>query len=868
MKPVVIIATDGPKTIILQLAVLDATTPGAEILVSPYGGKTGEIVDAVQSFSPSSTMTVGTAYELPNPANTWADAVNIGARSAATQSCSHYAILADDAVVFPGWLDGLIAATEAKRVIRIGDNKGTAAYRVGYAGPVTTHSRYGDQRLRLTEGEADMGLAEYAAARAGHFDGTTTQAEAVELWCVAFRRNCFLALCGNGQQLIKPLLGRFMPDDIAIRAADNGWRPAVAESVFAGRRSPAATPLDAPPDVDDRLRFYADNRKERGFCDEQIIAGTVVRLQDTIDLHRLRQWLLRHAEVADDLVFVLANNPDDMRDMKDLDGECGPDEIKMLDKCRESDEMGCAAEVQKWAIKTLKDFNRTAKVAVAAYPDAPDRRLELGMLLKEARYAAMSDTNPWFLHVDLDELLEPRVGRSFLRSLAQHPNPSVLAYDFEIMTCWSKPELIREDAPYGDSGTYRGGPSAIRFWSLRNPRGIYHAFRETPQINTLGRRDSSATIVPDSPAFGESAVRIANIRLLSQAKMTVEDRARRKFTDDKQEGMRFTKFNPANGIGLHMLTFHREPTEDIARWLDDVHGLVDAAVFVWTDPVETCAPPEDLRSIVHLHDANLVLHPLDDHIAEARNAGIRALGTVPNLNFALFFDPDEWLGDLAADCRSIRRMSMSPKRFGFLLKVRNHRTEGTPTISDSVRMSRLNDGYGSLLLMNGRVHESFGDGILGIQKRGIHPGLLYAPFVLEHRGMAYSPARMGEKHNHYERMLRLELAENPNNPGAWVSLGLHYANDGHVDETLECYRRSVECAGNTYLPFKEMAFYHLREARKLINQCQDRLAPAHPFSPVADRLSDFLNRYAASQPIVQSDAQTSTPRPLPDFPTG
>ena len=368
--------------------------------------------------------------------------------------------------------------------------------------------------------------------------------------------------------------------------------------------------------------------------------------------------------------------------------------------------------------------------------------------------------------------------------------------------------------------------------------------------------------MPAGPPFGPESLRTAGIRLRSFGMMTAFDRARRTPYGDKHERMQLSKFNPANGVGLHMLTYHREHAEDMARWLDDIHGLIDEVAFVWTDPPDVDRPAT-MDAVASRFGARWVAHELNNHIAEARNAGINELAKNDRLGWAMFFDPDEWLGDREADCRALRRMADSPHRWGWLLRVENPRADGAaPTISDSMRLSRL-DGDRTMR-MSGRVHEGFGESIKAVQTRE-HPGLLYAPFMLKHRGMAFDATRMGEKLDHYESMLRLELGENPHNPGAWVSLGWHYANDGHLTHAVECYNRGIQCAGHSYLPFKELTFFHLREARALMAMCKERLVDTHPFAKVAADISSFLDVYAPPHPIIRTDRPTN-PASLPDFP--
>jgi hypothetical protein len=164
--------------------------------------------------------------------------------------------------------------------------------------------------------------------------------------------------------------------------------------------------------------------------------------------------------------------------------------------------------------------------------------------------------------------------------------------------------------------------------------------------------------------------------------------------------------------------------------------------------------------------------------------------------------------------------------------------------------------------MDGRVHEGFSGALAVLTDQGIHPRLVYAPFVAQHRGMALGADRIREKLDKYERMLRLELADNPHNPGAWVSLGWHYLNDGHDEDGVECLRRALACAGRSYLPFREMAYHHLRLARVLVDQCRERLTPSHQWWKASEELHAALARLAPDLPVMARGTERDR-QPLP-----
>jgi len=277
-------------------------------------------------------------------------------------------------------------------------------------------------------------------------------------------------------------------------------------------------------------------------------------------------------------------------------------------------------------------------------------------------------------------------------------------------------------------------------------------------------------------------------------------------------------------------------------------------------------PGRDLAQVAAWHNAAWEHRALNDDLAASRNAGIDKLDKLGGLTWAMFIDPDEWLHDPYGDCVALRNMAMS-SRWGWMFQVANYREGREPTISDTVRISRL-DGGKRTMRMDGRVHEGFGRSLRKLHDRDIHPRWRYAPFVLQHRGMGLEAERMRSKLDRYEALLRLELADHPHNAAAWVSLGWHYFNDGHDELGLECYERGVACAdaegGRVYLPFKELAYHHLREARDLIEGCCERLENSHQFYKLAHELRRFLVAHAPPIPLIERP-EGREPLVLPDW---
>jgi hypothetical protein len=809
------------------------------------------------------------------------DAINEGLRYLLDAPALY--VLDDDARVVSGWMHGLGQCLAPTTVHGMGVRVFDEYTSVGIVAPCSDQATSRAQRLRLGEQEAAMGLAAYGAARLEHFAGSASAADVVDGFCLLLTRSLLDALHATGEGLVDPSLGTWAWADLCLRAADAGYRIAVSESSYVGRTSQVSLGHQQIGSLSDRLAFY--HKHPRGpRADERLVVAVVVPAVRWQIVHSLRMATRRLAPLVDGLAIVLRE------DLSKLD-----EDPEYLQWRRSETQQNRDQRLTAYVMGRSKKGPGETLVhwLSACIAELPGRRIRIGgraaadprgircvfnsepMEPHEQRSAAhglaveMGATA--VLAMDYDEMLGAHITREYIDRLLCHPNPLVRGYDCGVAYHWDTPTLVREDAPWGHGGQYRGG-------------------QHGPRLMRLGAGSRQAQIVSGEgagyvPDVGPTCLRPAAMTMRRFRFARPTDRVRHARKIGHEEGMRLTTYNGTNRMGLHMLLYEREEPEDVARWLDEVHALVDRVVLVWTgawaeadkewagpgwsamklgleggDWPET-GPGRALAEVAYLHGAQWVHEPLDDNIAQARNAGIQVLHE-HGLRWAWFVDPDEWLPDPLADGVALRNMAGS-SRWGWLMQVANYRTDGAaPTISDSVRISYL-DPEG-IMRMDGRVHEGFQQAIHTLQARGEHPRLVYAPFVLQHRGMAFDVERMDAKLTHYEHLLRLELEDSPHSPGAWVSLGWQYHNDGHVAEGLECYRRAIACAGNSYLPFKEMAYHHLREARALLGQCDARLVEGHQFHALCERMLQWLEKYAPPHPVIQRLEQRD-PLPLPEW---
>ena len=842
-------------------------------------------------------------------------AANIGIRSALrTGGLPRYIVIFnDDLVPLDGWLSGCLRAFEAREIAYPAENpqadgnrprRAISSYgRIGLVGPVGNNVA-GYQQVASPEQVAKVGYERLALRQREQHGDEVWAAEFVSGFCMLVSRECLAEIAhvegdewhGLFDADRYPVAG-YEDNDLCVRVDRAGWRAAIAMGAFIGHLG-HQTFDNLFPDwlrgMRNRLAYY---RKWRGETSRRKSIGAVyrVRLASPNDLHLWMASLARSAEILDGVAVLLTGNPLDVIEhasWRSVAGQFSEREHEFLRACSGVDADGVASATRAW-IEALLAPVRAARVdgapfevRVETWSGAWNERDERNRAIEIAEGVGFD----WLLSTDHDEIVEDRITRALLDRWLAHPDPLVESYEVAWVNHWENSRMVRVDRPWGDGGTYRGGMMGPRLWRVN---------KRAPKRVTAGTE--IGLHCGNSPLVVPPARKVASLRFRHYGYVDRSQRAR-KFafyseidpSPDRilvggetyghilaDENMVLRPFVARNGIGLSMLLHAGETVHDVGRWLDDLYTLVDAVVLVWTDewreedrswvgrdPDEVeewpeTGPSRDLAYLAWVFGAEWTHHRLDDDLADARNAGFERLRAHPaRIGWGLFVDPDEWTNDYHAMARGIRCMAETSDGWGWLFKFSNLLRGSRPTYSESVRLFRLDDD--GVMRLTGRVHEGFDKAIEGIRERGQHPNFRYAPFTLMHGGLAKGDAVLGEKLARYRRSLLRSLDEEPFSPGAWVSLGLQYLNDGDLDRGRECFERGMLCAGSSYLPFKEAAWLHLRLARGMLERVVDLTVAHHPTHALAADLLETLREIAPPLPIVGSSKLP--PVDLPAFP--
>lgn len=713
--------------------------------------------------------------------------------------------------------------------------------------------------------------------------------------CVLYRRECLLDLlekvatgcgcpdpaprfdvssaewdcveCGGDLHLQQHLLrtcygvGGYDDNDAAARAQVAGWRLAIARGTYVhhlghqtlGQHYPEAQLGLAG--VLPYLRAWQDYTTR----EQQLVAVYRVGWSVAWDVAMLGASLRRTLQLVDGVALLATSSPAQALADPEIravaKGLPEPEQRLLADAQAAGDDaerLQAALDLYLDRVARSMELQHPVQVAAAVWQGIGNERDQRN----EAIRLALQLGADWCLSVDHDEVAEDGVTRQYLQRLMAHPDPLVCAYDTGWANLWDSERLCRVDPPWADG--YRSSMRGFRLWRVQHPH--------LQQIQAGAANGLHCGNVPDVGIVGK---RVAGLRWKHYGYLRAQDRVRkwrRYRTIDpepeqqlvqaqaggrsgydhlvNEEGMRLQPYRSDTRIGLTMLVHAGEQLHDVARHLSHAHGLVDAVVLVWTEQLDKPIPA-DWKYLGARYGVTWLHHPLADDLGTARNAGVEHLRKL-GLDWCWVMDPDEHLQPPLDALVSLRRMVEVSDSWAWLFQFKNHRPGGQFAISENVRLFRL---AGDVLRYGNRVHETLEASLQQLAARGVHPQVRSAPFTVEHYGLAGGDVRTQGKLHRYTRLLALQVRDEPlRSPGAWVSLGLQYGNDGAEQQQLACYDVACATAGTAFLPYREAALYHLRIGRRLLEQALQRLAPAHSLHQQTGQLLEVLRKLAPDQP--------------------
>lgn len=833
-----------------------------------------------------------TWVQLPGPAG-WTGAVNSGmsAVNAGRGFPEHVVIMNDDILVTSGWLVRMKTAFDTENIhLRSelftygeqyleGDGRPAAGYgRIGMVGPVSANVAASQciappmarvPASQLFTMSPDSELEAWANMHGEKNDGIVMSADFLSGFCTMYTRECLEAVCGDNANnlLMDPIfnIGGFDDNDISARAARAGYRLAIAYDAYIHHLGHQTLDKNFPSqrrglaNASRYIRKWAHVTKTR----QRLVAAMRVGMYTPWDVNMMRATLERTAQVADGIAVLFTNNPNDvhLHDNFKL-GEFAPDEAELIASTG-ADYPDKEDALRKWVRKIVP-----ASVDIEVQYHDPDAHEWNERDERNKSIDLAEKLNPdWIISVDHDEIFEDRIDKEYMQRLMRHPNPLVSAYDIGFLTHWDTPRLHRTDSPYANG--YESGMRGYRMWRVNKKA-----------MNRIQTGTEKGLHCGNCPPFSEVGQRISGIRMRHFGYMRRRDRIRKfnrymNWMDPNpnkrltgggyghlvtEEGMQLNAYEPNNGIAFSMLMHPGEPSKDLYRHLDTVYSLVDRIIIVWTSNEKI---PSDIQEIGDLFEVEWVHSPFDENasLAECRNAAIDHIHEtgLNSTRWLYTLDPDEYYPAHHVNLISVRRMAEATDSLGWMFQFKNHRQDGSYNLSETVRMFKLDAER--IMRYEGRVHERLESAMRQIGRNGLHPAVRYAPFIMDHFGLAKTDEQMQKKLERYGKLLAAAIMDDPTDCGHWASLALQFANDGEMDKFDKAMDIARECSGDAYLPWKISAQHAMRQAREYYMMCAMKLAPSHPYHQEVQRLCAWLQENAPDMPI-SGEARSGLAKPV------
>lgn len=837
-------------------------------------------------------------------------------------------VLNDDTVVSAGWITGMWFATKTKMIntlnrSALGDGPLplTTLYRedgfkgLGLVGPCSDGSS-GNQYVKTTEMLPKLGYEEYARQYRVENAGQFISTEFLSGFCVGITRPALDDLIADNPENNlfdeRFKIGGFEDNDLCLRARNLGWELVIAKNTFI-LHSAHETLTKIAPEIEKGMANFLDLllKYERSGEREKAVGVIRVAFKCVNDLAQYFSAIRRASLFLDGFAVLLTNDPLTITESYDrpllesLPEPCKQYIKALIDLERdqplpEEEYHNKAAELLKTATEAFLDPRRNHPIEVVSeywHSDFNERDER-----NRTHDMALDMGAKWLVSIDADEVIEDRISPQLFRRWLSNPNPIKRCFNVGWINHWETMSLVRVDVPFTTGGHIRmTGPRIWRADRMRIVSG-----------NNVGLHCGNA------PYFtGYSSDQLAfRFRHLSHVR-GVDRMAKTNFYNNldqdkktllignsdyshivKSERVSVSIYNAANGIGVFCLMYEDENPIFYGTQLDRYYGSADRLVTVWTgewaekdkgwltytEPFPAreewrerypTGPCYEVAQYGRLYGVEWLHEPLTDEggLAKCRNAAVDHLRNTNNgsLGWCYFFDPDELP---ARNCPIVgaylRGLAEVNDTWGFMVNFANPtiesmRGEMPHPKSEAIRMFRL-DQQG-IMRFSGRVHETLDKSIKELQAGGIHPNIQNTKLAFVNIGLSREPEKMRAKLEKYQTLLVEHLKEEPLNSAAWLALGLQLLNDDDEERAQICIERSVLCAGSAYMPFRELANMHLRNALALMIQARQRVGDNFHWAEVGDQIIDFLSQVAPPMPKVNTGTQdVSVNISIPPFP--
>ncbi len=296
---------------------------------------------------------------------------------------------------------------------------------------------------------------------------------------------------------------------------------------------------------------------------------------------------------------------------------------------------------------------------------------------------------------------------------------------------------------------------------------------------------------------------------------------------------------PGNRISLVMLVNNEEYL--LENFLHRMSNLFDEIIVVITKSTDGS------REVAKKYTDKIYNFKWCDDYSKVRNFSI-SKATCPWIFYA---DPDENYGVGKLD--HFDKMVSTENALGFIFMVFNYRGDRPqPAISESVRLFRNLPE----IQFTGRVHETLDETISKYMKT--HPGtnLRLSPIPMLHWGFVLGTKERAEKLAYYKKLNEQQLKECPKDCRPYYNLAMHLFEEAdQMEKGIKLLKKSIEFNPSFYQPRRELALYHLREARLQFQAGTKIIPPSHPFHSYMTQAIQWISGFLGEKQQPRSPFQ-------------
>ena len=651
--------------------------------------------------------------------------------------------------------------------------------------------------------------------------------------------------------------GGYEDNDVCVRANLGGWRKAIAADTFVYHVGSQTTDM-----------IYSDHKRGMVNCveyiekwseytqrDQKLVGCYRVALRSPEELKSFRYSMKYNSRFLDGIAVLVSKDtslfthfPEWNRGYQLLD----PEDKEFVSEALQ----GKPISMEKWEAFVRSCLPEGFPVSVAKYEGLINEAKERNAAIQNAHKLEPD----WIISIDADEIVEDRVNREHMERLMKNPDPLVMSYDFAWVNFWESQSLYRVDGPWGDGGAYTHSMRGRRMWRVCG--GQRH-------IPVYGGLDLHCGNSPDfcwmSTAFTNIRFKhygylSAPLRHLKHRYITSLD----KHPDEQKvgsnsyshlissDGIKLDTYTPYNGIALSMLWHSGECFTDMYRHMSKLYGMIDEAVFVWTD---VCPIPEPFLKISKAYGAEWKHCSLLDRLDECRNEAIKFLNSSERLekkvSWCLVIDPDEAFAEDSKALIAIRRMAESQDTLGWSFEFRNiYRKEivDKASTSSSCRMFRLHTPLP--IEFKGAVHETIDHSLRALSKAGLHPRVKKAKFVMVNDNRNLTVDQFTSKLQKYAELAVRGIEEDPDNARLWLVLSNTYQSMGEEKKQVDCLSRAISLNEKSYLARKELALVRIKQAVEQLRVVEKLVVKGSSYYVQVAEMLEYLDSPSFMPPVM------------------